>query len=543
MIINGVVYRQGVHVGEISAEDDDVFLAECFVAQDFYAQLLDMDSSKSIVLGRTGSGKTAVLKQIERTRADTIRIDPKEVAFDYISNSNILKFIIDIGCDVNLLFQLLWKHVFLSNSIKKYFKDRNSFETAIDNIFDRNNPARLYFERYQKTFWIEQDVIIKEISTGFEDKVSAGLESALGIEKLAQIKSSLSASQSISGSEKREIQSRVKHAVSELQMRDMNRAIDALNELMSNKQRHFYILMDDLDLDWVDPGLQYKLIQSLIETIKNFRKLRNVKILLALRSDVYEKSVASIEYEGVQPEKYEGLITTLKWDRESLRTLLEKRISFMFKKQYSGRDNVKFYDVFPEKIRSSSGFEYLCDRTLLRPRDLIYFVNQILDKASGSTSISQKTVSDVEADYSRKRLDALKTEWRSVHPKIDAYISLLSRQTGKNEVRELVTRDRLLEICLELAELEGTDKFKDECFEKASQYLKRENHRKLFELTACIISVLYKIGAIELKLTKQETFYASFRNDAVIDPVQITDDASYRVTPMLWRALGITPNL
>lgn len=65
----------------------------------------------------------------------------------------------------------------------------------------------------------------------------------------------------------------------------------------------------------------------------------------------------------------------------------------------------------------------------------------------------------------------------------------------------------------------------------------------MFELTACIVSVLYKVGAIELKLSKQETFYASYRNDAVVAPVQITEDASYRVTPMLWRALGITPNI
>ncbi|MGV1822472.1 hypothetical protein ACQZ63_25160 [Agrobacterium sp. CG160-95] len=170
-------------------------------------------------------------------------------------------------------------------------------------------------------------------------------------------------------------------------------------------------------------------------------------------------------------------------------------------------------------------------------------IRAYLDKASGSTNISQKTISDVEADYSRKRLDALRTEWRSVHPKIDAYISLISRQTGKNEVRELAARDRLLEVCFELAELEGTDKYKDECYEKAAQYLKRENYRKLFELSACIVSVLYKIGAIELKLSKQETFYASYRNDAVVAPVQITEDASYRVTPMLWRALGITPNI
>lgn len=542
-MINGVVYRQGVHVGDISAEDDDAFLADCFVTQDFYTQLLDMESSKSILLGRTGSGKTAVLRHIEMTRNDTIRIDPKDVAFDYIANSNILKFVLDIECDLNLLFQLLWKHVLLSSSIKKYFNDRNSFEVALDGLFDRKNPARQYIEKYQNSFWIEQDVVIQEISSKFEESVAAGIESTIGAERLAALKSSLTAAQQVSNSERKEIQGRVKRAVSELQLRDMGRAIDALNDLMNNRQRHFYILIDDLDLDWAEVGIQYRLIQALIETVRNFRKLRNVKVLVALRSDVYEKSIASISSEGVQPEKYEGVTVAIRWDKASLLNLLEKRISLMFKRQYSGRSNVGFYDVFPEKIRSSSGFDYICDRTLMRPRDLIFFINLILDKAAGSTAISQKTISDVEADYSRKRLDALKVEWRSVHPKIDAYLSLLNRQTGKNEARDLSNRDRLLEICLEMQELEDTDKFKDECYEKATQYLKRENSRKLFELAASILSVLYKVGAIELKVSKQETYYASFRNEAVIDPVQITEDASYKVTPMLWRALGITPNL
>lgn len=542
-MINGIVYRSGVHVGAISAEDDETFLRECFVTQDFFSQLLDTESPKSIILGRTGSGKTAVLKHIESNRDDVIRLEPKEIAFDYLSNSNIIRFIVDIGCDINLLFQLMWKHILLSKSIKKYFKERNILEAAISRIFDRNNPAVSYIEQYQNTFWVEQDVVIKDISNTFEQNVSAGIEGAIGAERLAQLKVSLSAAQGINSTERREIQNRVKHAVSQLQVREMGRAIDSINKLMDNRQRHFYILIDDLDLDWAEPHLQYRLIQSLIETVKNFRKLRNVKVLVALRSDVYEKSIASYTAEGIQPEKYEGITVTIKWNQTSLKNLLDKRISFMFKRQYSGRENVRFDDIFPARIRSYSSFEYICDRTLLRPRDLIFFVNQILERAAGATQISQKTIVDVEAEYSRKRLDALKTEWRSVHPTIDLYISLLNRQTGKSEARDLAKRDRLLEVCMELSELDGTDMFKDDCYVKATQYMKRENPNKLFELTACILSVLYKIGAIELKLSKQDTYYTSYKNDAVIDPIQITDVTAYKVTPMLWRALGITPNL
>jgi hypothetical protein len=60
--VNGIIYRPGISVGEISAEDDDAFLNECFVEQSFFQQLLDMESPKSIILGRTGSGEDGDIK-------------------------------------------------------------------------------------------------------------------------------------------------------------------------------------------------------------------------------------------------------------------------------------------------------------------------------------------------------------------------------------------------------------------------------------------------------------------------------------------------
>lgn len=543
-MINGIVYRQGVHIGEIAAEDDGDYLGECFVEQDFVKQLLDIESSKSIVLGRTGSGKTAVLNHIESARDDVIRIDPKDVAFSYISNSDIIRFLISIGCDLNLLFQLLWKHIFVKHSIEKYFKDRGNFQAAMDSIFSRDNKARAYIERYQDTFWKENDVVIREVSSQFVDSVTSDLSMSIGSEKLARVRSSASASGSITNSEKADIVSRVKKAVNDYQVRDMAHAIEALNELMDNRQKKFYIIIDDLDLDWVDDILRYRLIQALVETIKNFRKLRSVKVLVSLRSDVYEKAISTIDAEGIQPEKYDGLITTIKWSKDLLREVLNKRIGKMFMHKYSGRKNVGFYDIFPTKIRKSDGFDYLCDRTLLRPRDLIAFVNIVLDRAAaGSTSISQKVISDVEAEYSNQRLEALKTEWQSMHPMVGKYISLLTRLTGKRNIREWVTKERLDDLCLELLEMDGTDQFKDECFSSAKKYSSRENDTNRFEFAANVLSILYKIGAIEIKLSKQETFYASYRNLAVINSSQITEEAAFRVSPMLWRALGVTPNI
>jgi hypothetical protein len=50
--------------------------------------------------------------------------------------------------------------------------------------------------------------------------------------------------------------------------------------------KQFHILIDKLDEHWVDVSIRFKLIRSLIESLKSFRRITNLKILVALRSDV-----------------------------------------------------------------------------------------------------------------------------------------------------------------------------------------------------------------------------------------------------------------
>ena len=57
-------------IGGLDAEFD-TFLDECFIETPIYSSLVSFDSSdldfnKRIIIGRTGSGKTALLKQLSR---------------------------------------------------------------------------------------------------------------------------------------------------------------------------------------------------------------------------------------------------------------------------------------------------------------------------------------------------------------------------------------------------------------------------------------------------------------------------------------------
>ena len=91
-------FRSHDHIGAADAESDHAFLRECFVDTGDINLLLDCSDHRRIVLGRTGSGKTALLAHLaERGGARVINLKPESLALAYISNSTILQFVNELG--------------------------------------------------------------------------------------------------------------------------------------------------------------------------------------------------------------------------------------------------------------------------------------------------------------------------------------------------------------------------------------------------------------------------------------------------------------
>lgn len=76
---------------------DHAFLRECFIDTGDIELLLDCNDHRRIVLGRTGSGKTALLAQLSERTNRVINIKPESLALAYISNSTILPFVVFKG--------------------------------------------------------------------------------------------------------------------------------------------------------------------------------------------------------------------------------------------------------------------------------------------------------------------------------------------------------------------------------------------------------------------------------------------------------------
>ncbi|MNI99331.1 hypothetical protein D3C73_1583820 [compost metagenome] len=52
-----------------------------------------------------------------------------------------------------------------------------------------------------------------------------------------------------------------------------------------------FILIDKLDERWVDESIRFRLIRALIASLKSFKAVRNLKVLVALRTDILERVV------------------------------------------------------------------------------------------------------------------------------------------------------------------------------------------------------------------------------------------------------------
>lgn len=80
-----ITINPGLSLGNNSAEADDDFLFECFVRTPAYDELINFDSPKMIAAGRTGAGKTAILRRIKQDFGKTSEIDPFDISLSFIA--------------------------------------------------------------------------------------------------------------------------------------------------------------------------------------------------------------------------------------------------------------------------------------------------------------------------------------------------------------------------------------------------------------------------------------------------------------------------
>ena len=317
---------RNLKIGALDAEADTELLNRCFIDNGHLSLLSDIDNPASIILGRTGSGKSALLLKLESITQKSIKLDPNNISIRFLENSDIIQFFEELGINLDLFYRLLWRHILTVELLKLRYDikseiDSKGFLEGILNAFSRDAAKRKaidYFREWSDKFWLDTSEHLREITNKLERDTKASIGSSIyGIDL------SLEGAKKLSEETKLEIKQRASQVVNGLQIKKLNEMLDLLaDHSFTDPQKRFFILIDQLDEDWASTDTRCHFIRALIEEIKTFRRIRQVKIVAALRKDLLELVFDKTRDSGFQEEKYESYLLDIKWSSSDLMQLL-----------------------------------------------------------------------------------------------------------------------------------------------------------------------------------------------------------------------------
>lgn len=541
------VFRKHANIGAADAIEDRKFLEQSFVDNGSIDILTDMDNPMCIVLGRTGSGKTALIERIQATKERTIQIHPEGLALTYISTNDVLRFFMEAGVNLDLFYRLLWRHVFAVEIIRQHYnivneeQSHNFWTNILQQMFTRDRSkqeAIEYLRKWGKSFWLESEYRVQEITQTLEKDLTAALDAKASppIPGLTtEIGFNVGTAKKLTEEQKGEVVRRGQEIVNKVQMKTLSKIMELLETdlLGSDRQKRYFITIDRLDENWVHDEFRYGLIKALIDTVRDFNhSIRNVKIIVAIREDLldrvfrYTRGIA-----GYQEEKYRSMYMPLRWTTEELEVLLDRRVNQLIREQYTTQP-VKLKELFPEKVNKINPIDYFFERTMLRPRDAILFFNECIRAAEGHAKFSQTMILQAEAFYSENRLRALADEWAADYPNLFDLALFLKKHPVQFRVLQL--NENIEENALRFV---TSDRPQDQIYHLVMSKFESGDMGGLIQE---LLRILFRVGVVGIK---PETFAAiqwSYLGQK-LTATELSTDAIVKIHPAFWRVLGSQP--
>jgi hypothetical protein len=238
---------------------------------------------------------------------------------------------------------------------------------------------------------------------------------------------------------------------------------------------------------------------------------------------------------GFQAEKYRGLCLQLSWDRATLVKMVDLRIAEMIRDRWTGMV-VTHRHLLPGTIgkKKEQPIQFMIDRTLMRPRDIIAFFNLCAGASAGEPTVHPTLLTRVESVHSEDRLSSLCDEWSVDYPYLRQLTRLLHQRPISFQISHL-TDDQMVNLVLSIYDL-GDLKQGEDARTVEEFYLGKSTPQ---EFRRRVARILYRVGAVGLKPETHGHILWSYIDQAEMPENQISDATKVYPHKMLWRALGV----
>jgi hypothetical protein len=536
--------RTGFTFGGENAESDPLLNA-AFYDNGGYTALVTRDDPRRFVIGRTGSGKSAMFERLTTTFPNqVVRLTPENISLTYIANLDVVKSLVALGVHLDIFFVALWKHVIIVEILKHRYgmytqEAKENVLAALLAKFKRNPTKRKaveYVNEFGDKFWCEADERVRQIGETLDRRVKVA--GSLGSDAIgAKASSDIEASHHTETRSERA--ARYQTVVNQVQLPRLNEMIRILGEeILDSPQRYTYLVIDDLDKEWADDETEKLVVRCLLQSVLDLQRIGQLKVLVALRTNVFLQLSFSRLNWGQQREKFRALALDVEWTRNDLERMLDNRATAGSRraKMHPARtiDNL----LPPGRHEGENAMAYILDRTLLRPRDAIARMNLLLKHSVGRERISWEVIASTDRAYSQGRLSALHEEWTDPYAGLHVIFGLFRGSPQR------LTRPELTKILESVAYLmmdptfPGTLWVTEAC---KNMWEAPAGRLTWFETHAELLRVLYNVGFLGCARRPGDSL-AFFYDDAMFGsyPDNFPEDSEYGVHPAFAPALEIS---
>jgi hypothetical protein len=367
-------------LGSDSAEKDiEVGLIRYFLKSNSYNNIVQ---GKTIIVGNRGAGKSAVFKymaSIERLNHNIVlELTPDEYSYEILSG--VLKREKEGAWGKQGAYSVSWQYLLYNLVFKEITNVNTGFLTGpLKKIYN-------YVRDNLKATNINPIGLLISYLKRLEGIKIANYEASVKVQELQSL----------------------------YDLEEINSLLPDLKIVLEKTK--VFIFVDELDKGWDNSEDAKYFISGLIQASQKINLIsKNLRVFVSIRQEIFD-NIPQI-YDDAQ--KIREDIEVIKWDEQALLEFISLRIvdSFPHLQTYSHieRWNMIFAEVL--EYRGMKSFNYIIDRTQLRPREFLQFCKSCIEKLpSDKNIIEYNEITDAEMEYSEQKTKDLASEYRFQYP-------------------------------------------------------------------------------------------------------------------------------